>query len=167
MKLIKPSVKIVDQGRGIDGVYKHIELAGRVCYKSEDKIEEGTAEKMVEMLKKMGHNSPLEHGTVYLIIPTIKSSSSFYRGNWVEDQYIRNPYTRVNTDSKYFYITTNYRVIYENGWEEDLRYLCEPTEHHVKRITAHFVCDRGVMAELTRHRAFSFAIESTRQWRLR
>ena len=47
-------------------VYKQIEKAGRLCYKSEDKICEGSAEKMVENLMKRGHGSPLEHGTVYL-----------------------------------------------------------------------------------------------------
>ena len=38
MKLIKPSFKILDQENNLDGIYKQIELAGRTCYKSEDKI---------------------------------------------------------------------------------------------------------------------------------
>ena len=43
-----------------------------------------------------------------------------------------------------------------------MQYLCEPTEFHRKRITARFICDRGVSHELVRHRVFSFAQESTR-----
>ena len=45
---------------------------------------------------------------------------------------------------------------------DDLQYQVEPTEHHEKRITAKFICDRGVSHEFIRHRVFSFAQESTR-----
>ena len=61
-----------------------------------------------------------------------------------------------------YYITTNYRVLVENKWLDDLQYQCEPTEFHSQRITARFICDRGVSHELVRHRVFSFAQESTR-----
>ena len=60
------------------------------------------------------------------------------------------------------YITTNYRVLYENGLLHLLKYCCEPTVYHDKRITVRFTCDRGVSHELVRHRVFSFAQESTR-----
>ena len=66
MKLIESKVEIIEQEPGLEGVFKQIEMAGRLCYKSEDKICEGCAEKMVENLMKRGHGSPLEHGTVYL-----------------------------------------------------------------------------------------------------
>ena len=69
---------------------------------------------------------------------------------------------KVNTDNKYAYVTMNYRHIIEQGWLNDLKYLCEPTEYHERRVTVHFVCDRGILAEYTRHRVFSFAAESTR-----
>ena len=61
-----------------------------------------------------------------------------------------------------YYITTNARVIYENYLEDDLQYLCEPTEYHEKRITARFICSRAIGNELVRHRVFSFVQESTR-----
>lgn len=69
---------------------------------------------------------------------------------------------KVKTDDKYAYVTMNYRHIVENDWLDDLKYICEPTEFHVKRITVHFVCDRGVSHEFVRHRVMSFAQESTR-----
>ena len=50
----------------------------------------------------------------------------------------------------------------ENGWLDDLQYICEPTEYHEKRVTVRFICDRGVSHEFVRHRVFSFAQESTR-----
>lgn len=69
---------------------------------------------------------------------------------------------KVNTDNKYAYVTMNYRHIIEHNWLDDLKYLCEPTEYHEKRVTVRFVCDRGVSHEFVRHRVFSFAQESTR-----
>ena len=38
MKLIEPSVELIKQEPGIEGIYKQIERCARVCYKSEDKI---------------------------------------------------------------------------------------------------------------------------------
>ena len=159
MKLCKPLFEIWEQSAGLEGVYKQIEKVGRVCYKSEDKITEDSAKPFVDRMVKSGHGAMLEHGTVYLKI-TYKDTDfttlcMFYR---------KNKYSVLNhsEDNKIYYITTNYRVLVENNHLSDLKYLCEPTEFHEKRITVHFVCDRGVSNELVRHRAFSFAQESTR-----
>jgi len=43
---------------------KLIELAGRTCYKSEDKITEGSAKKFVQMIIKRRHFSVLEHASM-------------------------------------------------------------------------------------------------------
>lgn len=43
---------------------KLIEAAGRTCYKSEDKITEGSAEKFVKMVAKRGHHSVIEHANM-------------------------------------------------------------------------------------------------------
>ena len=60
---------------------------------------------------------------------------------------------KVNTDNKYAYVTMNYRHIIENGWMDDLKYLCEPTEYHEKRVTVRFICDRVTGESFLRHRA--------------
>lgn len=165
MRLIKPSFSIWDQQEGLEGVYKQIERAGRVCYKSEDKITEDSAKEFVERMIKSGHGAMLEHGTVYLKIPygTMDDRGEF-SNEPIVIKYIDNPYSVVmnNSENDYWYITSNYRVIIENEWIDDLQYLCEPTEFHAKRITVHFVCDRGVSHEFVRHRVMSFAQESTR-----
>ena len=158
MKLIQSKVELIEQGNSIEDVYKHIEICGRVCYKSEDKITEDSAKEFVDRLIKSGHGAMLEHGTVYLTIPL--QSEKVYK-------YITNPYSKVNTltldnTNGRAYITTNYRVLVENNWLDDLCYICEPTDHHEKRITVKFTCDRGVSHEFVRHRVFSFAQESTR-----
>lgn len=162
MRLIKPSFEIWEQEPGLEGVYKQIERAGRVCYKSEDKIAEGTAKAFVDRMIASGHGAMLEHGTVYL------HGSDNFAGGLHLNNYKKSPYSRVNiihnfmTGTDHIYITTNYRVLVENGWLDDLKYICEPTEYHAKRITVKFICDRGVSHEFVRHRVFSFAQESTR-----
>nr|DAW72372.1 MAG TPA: Thymidylate synthase complementing protein [Caudoviricetes sp.] len=157
MKLIKPSFEIWEQEPSLEGVFKQIERAGRVCYKSEDKIAEGTAKAFVDRMIASGHGAMLEHGTVYLEIPDYGVSRLKF------EKYMRNPYsTSISSDVDSSYITTNLRVLVENGWLNDLEYQCEPTEYHEKRITVKFVCDRGVSHEFVRHRVFSFAQESTR-----
>ena len=158
MKLIKPSFEIIEQQSGLDGLYKQIELAGRTCYKSEDKITENSAKKFVDRMIKSGHGAMLEHGTVYLTIPTQNRNSEKYK---------RNHYSAVNIVSVdgingRTFVTTNYRVLVENEWLDDLKYICEPTEFHEKRISVRWTCDRGVSHEFVRHRVFSFAQESTR-----
>lgn len=157
MKLIKPSFEVWEQSSGLEGIYNQIERAGRVCYKSEDKITEDSAKSFVDRMVKSGHGAMLEHGTVYLAIP--------WADNW--EKYKYNLYSRYNnlpTDNDFsvIAITTNFRVLVENNWLDDLKYLCEPTEYHAKRITVRFVCDRGISHEFVRHRVFSFAQESTR-----
>ena len=161
MKLIKPSFEIKEQELGLNGIYKQIEWAGRHCYKSLDKITETSAKEFVDRMIKSGHGATLEHGTVYLKVPNSVVDEGFQFGtNW--STLCLNPYTRYNSDGEYYYYTTNYRVIIEHDLQGVLKYLCEPTEYHEKRICVKFVCDRGILAEFTRHRTFSFSAESTR-----
>ena len=64
---------------------------------------------------------------------------------------------KVKTDDKYAYITMNYRHIVENGWLDDLQYICEPTEFHEKRVCVRFTTDRGISHELVRHKQLCVA----------
>lgn len=170
MKLIDSKAELIQQQAGLEGVYKQIEICGRTCYKSLDKITEDSAKPFVDRLINSNHTAMLEHGTVYLSYSCIWTGDSFIH------KYRENPYSYVvnvarNIKDKKgnfisdFCITTNYRVIIENEWIDDLQYQCEPcepTKFHHKRYTFKFITNRGVMAELTRHRAFSFSVESTR-----
>lgn len=159
MKLIEPSVEILEQSSGLNGIYKQIEIAGRTCYKSEDKITETSAKDFVDRMVASKHYAMLEHGTVYL----------YYKGLYENNpliEYFDNKYSKVVSIGRDtycdIYVTTNYRVLIENDWLDDLQYICEPTEYHEKRVSVKFICDRGVSHELVRHRVFSFAQESTR-----
>lgn len=72
MRIIKPSVMIIPQGEGLEGMYKQIEIAGRTCYKSDSNIKEGSARKFTDRMISSGHLAVLEHGTVYLKYPGIR-----------------------------------------------------------------------------------------------
>lgn len=63
MKVIKPSFEILDN---IDGeeLLKNLELIGRVCYKSEDKITLDSAKDFISRILKSGHESVIEHEKV-------------------------------------------------------------------------------------------------------
>ena len=169
MKLINSSFGILEQKPGIEGIYEMIELAGRTCYKSTRK-EGTTAKDFVDRMIASQHYAMLEHGTVYL---KIRKGTYAYSHYVVvcepDDDFMSSsrelsyrPYTKVNIQDDYIYVTTNYRVLVENGWLNDLKYLCEPTEYHEKRVTVRFVTSNGIAREFTRHRVFSFAQESTR-----
>lgn len=166
MRLIKPKVEIINQKPGVEGLFKHMELCARTCYKSEDKITEDSARKFIDnVIVARGHTAMLEHGTVYLkILYGIMYDTGYFSNEAIATKYIDNPYSIVQNSQIYDYwcVTSNYRVLLQNGWLDDLQYLCEPTEYHVRRITVRFICDMGVAREFCRHRVFSFAQESTR-----
>lgn len=167
MKLIESSVQIIEE----KDPYKMIELAGRTCYKSEDKITENSAKEFVDRMIKLGHGAMLEHGTIYLRIrETVNGNippAMLYWRHLTNSTYSKVIY-KIEADHPYegnygvLYITTNLRVLVENNRLDDLQYQVEPTEYHEKRITAKFICDRGVSHEFVRHRVFSFAQESQR-----
>lgn len=157
MKLIESSVQIIEE----KDPYKMIELAGRTCYKSEDKITENSAKEFVDRMIKLGHGAMLEHGTIYLKIDKTEDGHlPPARLYWSDGNHKK--YTKVRKHGNSIYVTTNLRVIVENNRLDDLQYQVDPTEHHEKRITAKFICDRGVSHEFVRHGVFSFAQESTR-----
>ncbi len=157
MKLIESSVQIIEE----KDPYKMIELAGRTCYKSEDKITENSAKEFVDRMIKLGHGAMLEHGTIYLKIDKTEDGHlPPARLYWSDGNHKK--YTRVRKHGNSIYVTTNLRVIVENNRLDDLQYQVEPTEHHEKRITVKWILDRVTGESFLRHRVFSFARESTR-----
>ena len=130
MKLIKQSFEILDQQCDLEGIYKQIERAGRTCYKSEDKITEDSAKEFVDRMIKSGHGAMLEHGTVYLkfnvkdlyIVGEDEYLNQQKKLNNLINKYSINKYSIVKVNHYYdtAFITTNYRVLVENGWLDDL-----------------------------------------------
>ena len=168
MELIRPSVEIWEQNNSLDGIWAHIARCTRVCYQSTPKNDGETDEEFVKRVilrpdSSTGelnfdkiHGAMLEHGTVYL---TMTDEQLKYSA-----KYDFNPYSVVNykLNPTIWYITTNLRVLYENNWLDDLKYICAPTEYHAKRVTVSFTTNIGVSREFNRHRVNSIAEESTR-----
>lgn len=166
MEFIAAGFEIIEQKPGLEGLFEIIEIPGRICYGSLDKITKGSAKPFVERLMRSDHGAPLEHGTVYLKAP---HEYDYYSNIDIEDngskldKYMHNPYSKYVDGGEYVYVTTNLRVLFENGWLDDLdKYWCEPTEFHEKRVSVRFTIDRFTGEEFLRHRKASFNRESTR-----
>lgn len=164
MEFLIAGYEIIEQEPGLEGIYKAAELPGRICYGSQDKMGPGTAEKFVNGLMKSNHGAPLEHGTVYLKGKLELDEFGNPFSEWCPlCKYEYNPYSKYYNDGEYVYVTTNLRVLFENGWLSDLdNYLCEPTEYHERRYQVRFQVDRFTGEEFLRHRKASFNRESTR-----
>ena len=163
MKLIKPYFELIEQQPGEVGMFKHIETCGRVAWRSEDKITDDSYVKFVNMLKGVNHGSVLEHGTVYLKFPCFNEKNEDLIGLLnIRNAYNRNKYSIVNMSGRYACVTTNYRVLQENNWLDDLKYQCEPTEFHEKRVTVKFTTQIAITREGNRHRVNSITESSTR-----
>lgn len=152
MKIQKPKYEIWEQIAGEAGIYKQIERAGRVCYKSEDHTTGDSAKPFVERMIQSEHFAMLEHGTVYLVCQ-----------HGELPLYLTNKFSRCHTIDDKDFITTNMRVLAENKALGDLKYLSDyiPGKHEL-RITVHFTTQISITREYNRHRANSMAEQSTR-----
>lgn len=167
MQISKIKAEYIPQKPGMRGVWEKIEQGGRTCYKSEGlaKYDENgdslTAEEFANKLVNiMKHRSVAEHATIYLNIPTRIEPGAV-------NFFINNPYSKVgpvfSKDWKEFVpVTTNYRVIVENDMVDLLQYMVDPTDKHELRYTIRVFTDRGVSAEMNRHRVNSPSERSTR-----
>lgn len=167
MRLVRTNAELICQQKGLDGLYKHIELCGRTCYKSTDKITEDSARPFVDRMISSHHTAMLEHGTIYLYDKNWNNSplEKYKRNKYSKysDNYLGKEVCQGDTDYEYeYFVTTNLRVLVEHRWLDDLKYLCEPTEHHEKRYTFKMLTSIGVTRELNRHRVNSIAEQSTR-----
>ena len=155
MQLIEPSVEWLPQEPTLEGAKKIIEVAGRTCYKSEDKTTDNSYKQFYNRMKRLGHLSVLEHGSIYLKINILKNpfKALFYR---------LNKFSKIKIKGLNAYISTNLRVIEENNRNKDIKYICEPTKYHDKRFTFRIITSRVISQQFIRHRVFSVSQESQR-----
>ena len=153
MIFVLPKVEEIKQGKGLQGIYDAIEYAGKTCTNGTPKGGE-VAKKFTQMMidSEPQHGRPLEFGTVYLKLPWWDVFDKF--------KYLINPYSKIKKGG---YVTTNYRVIVENDWYYDLKYLCdEPTKFHEVRRTLHWTVSRVTADSFRTHCALSSLMQSTR-----
>ena len=60
---VNPSIEILSDS-SYETILKKIERIGRVCYKSEDKIKDDSAEGFIRGIIKRGHESVIEHESI-------------------------------------------------------------------------------------------------------
>lgn len=184
--IIKPSVERIDEKDNL----KRIELAGRVCYKSEKKITDESALDFCTKILQRGHTSVLEHSNVIVKIP----ERQWYHMGCVMSLYRIKTHKRQILTTQY--LATRERIISGNvrAWRDVLEAMIghtsftrdpllnvgggmnldlsdyvisedELTDEQKQihsRITLRIICDRGVSHEIVRHRVMSFSQESTR-----
>jgi thymidylate synthase (FAD) len=184
MKIVKPSVEFFGAvPTDYENALKFIEMAGRTCYRSEDRITTTSAEGFVKRLIKAGHLAMVEHSN-FVVRHDLESckyidalvamlgkfltcehdenyiyfggnlTAWFERLNYIGYDPIFVPF--VKQYGKLFGMTSD---AYSGNWE-----ACPHDEipKDLHRYSAKFICDRGVSHELVRHRPCSFAQESTR-----
>lgn len=76
MRITEAGFTILPTPHRQDEILKHIERCGRVCYKSEDKITEDSAQQFAANIIKRGHEAVLEHGSLCARMPQIMESLS-------------------------------------------------------------------------------------------
>ena len=174
MKLIEPQAELITES----DPFKKIELVGRTCYKSQDRIKEGSDKKFFNMLMKNKHWAMFEHAVFIFKINTsvlfndlkqekfINTTENEVRrlvsGNlraWLE---LDDPFINYAIMDRYPEMVTGRSCISNNSveWFDGTLFIDEIPKHSYTTIK--FTCDRGVSHELVRHRLFSFAQESTR-----
>lgn len=181
--IIKPSVERIDEKDNL----KRIELAGRVCYKSEKKITEDSARAFCEQILKRGHTSVLEHSNLIVKVPDPVFMWIYDAINLYESITDKHAYLIFDCLDDGTIVSGSVRAWYEvlhtgshvlgfsgdpllnNDCVEDLTpYIItiDDVPEHLRgvhdRITLRITCDRGVSHELVRHRVMSFSQESTR-----
>jgi len=192
MKIIKPSVEFFGAvPTEYNAALKFIEMSGRTCYKSEDKITEDSAEGFVQKLIKAGHLAMVEHSN-FVVRHRDHDNAAMTKAMIAAGKFLT-----VRRDSNYLYVGGNltawyqrelgmdetlfepflrqYGVLFGVGDEFDTAFdaaaepsfgwtVCPHDEipKQLHRYSAKFICDRGVSHELVRHRPCSFAQESTR-----
>lgn len=166
MKLINPSYTILEQQEGLQGIYKQIELAGRTCYKSEDKITDESAEAFVQRMIDSGHTAMLEHGTVYLYFKHDGEGKNDPFQMCFDTLFCKYGKWNTNYETHETFFTTNLRWLieqYPNDWKEIYKYHGRtPDKRWPMRRTVRLTTSLHVYKDVTRHRTMSFAIESTR-----
>lgn len=187
MRMIDPSVSVITE----KDPFKKIERVGRTCYKSEDKITDGSAKKFYKGLCNRKHTAMVEHATFVFKLDrfqydVLKVLNHYKYLNFTDDngRYLVSGNLRALNESgatslcKALY-DLDPDLIYNEGMQTflstyqiegkvsviDFSDIKNPTENEFMNhfyMTFHYVTDRGVTHEMVRHRPASYAQESTR-----
>lgn len=180
MQFVKP-VAVIHTAHNLKGGLQLAEFAGRLCYKSEGKIEPGSYQKFLLILIDKGHTSILEHCPIY--ITGRLGDMDEYSYNIATSHFSRHVIekSKRNSNNNVFYIYSNLRVVYNVNpdlakqlimtstiegneiWKEHgVSWFVPKFYHPFARMSAYITTLRSVVDELVRERIQSNAVESTR-----
>lgn len=180
MQFVKP-IAVIHTAHNLKGGLQLAEFAGRLCYKSESKIESGSYQKFLFMLMNKGHTSILEHCPIYICgykndLGTVANAiikSSFSRFTTRTDT--------VTSTNPFCYIYSNLRVVYDfdsdfakqlvmtstmegdDIWKDQgVAWFVPKFNSPYARMSAYITTLRSIVDGLVRERVQSMAVESTR-----
>ena len=158
MRIVKPSVSI-ESNISYNEALRIVENATRVCYKSEDKIKEGSAEKLIKGVIKAKHLGCIEHVSL-----TVK----FICDRACSHQLVRHRLMSFNQKSQRYCKEDNLEVIKPEGLENTYLWLesCRQAENAyaelIRRGEKPEVA-RGVLPNSTATEIYATA--NLREWR--
>ena len=158
MRIVKPSVSI-ESNISYNEALRIVENATRVCYKSEDKIKEGSAEKLIKGVIKAKHLGCIEHVSL-----TVK----FICDRACSHQLVRHRLMSFNQKSQRYCKEDNLEVIKPEGLENTSLWLesCRQAENAyaemIRRGEKPEVA-RGVLPNSTATEIYATA--NLREWR--
>lgn len=158
MRIIKPSVSI-ESNISYEEALRIVENATRVCYKSEDKIKEGSAEKLIKGIIKAKHLGCIEHVSL-----TVK----FICDRACSHQLVRHRLMSFNQKSQRYCKEDNLEVIKPDGlkntaiWLESCRQAENAYAELIRRGEKPEVA-RGVLPNSTATEIYATA--NIREWR--
>ena len=158
MRIIKPSVSI-ESNISYEEALRIVENATRVCYKSEDKIKEGSAEKLIRGIIKAKHFGCIEHVSL-----TVK----FICDRACSHQLVRHRLMSFNQKSQRYCKEDNLEVIKPEGLENTSLWLesCRQAENayaEMLRRGEKPEVARGVLPNSTATEIYATA--NLREWR--
>ena len=179
MRIIKPSIEFFGAvPTDYDSALKFIEICGRVCYKSEDKITPESAEPFVKRLINAGHLAMVEHSN-FVVRHKGEIDHDLIVGKYLNVIERVNGYTYIGGNMTAWFQAAAQRAYFKPfydvygelfGLPEIKQSYCMkwevcphdeiPKELH--RYSAKFICNRAVTHELVRHRQASYGQESQR-----
>lgn len=168
MKLIEPTVRVIQQEPGELGMYKAAAEAAYISYQTNPETARLSPRDFIhKVIIPNRHNRVLEFATVYLEIPYWETAQENFREYGLVSFFQQNPWSKcmfiTEPANPRWAVTTNFRVIVENALEEAvIQYSCEPTKYHAKRYTAEFICSRGAGDDFRTHVVLSSIMESSR-----
>lgn len=151
IRFVQPWVKEIPQPTTLEEAFRLGELAGRISHRSEGKITPDSWRNFIQKMEKLNHLSVLEFVPMYLSVPFNVPTKELEENEYTMTLYMN--------DGKL--ITTNYRVLVENGWTDMVKYW-KVTPHHYLRHMFHVQTSIEITREWNRHRKLSIVEQSTR-----